>query len=54
MINKEVLFVNSSDHTDTPVRDPLTFAEKMATESINGAQTLKFEDEIGSTKRARL
>ncbi len=54
MIKKEVLFVNSSGHTDTPVRDPLTFAEKMATESINGAQTLKFEDEIGSTKRERV
>ena len=54
MINKEVLFVNSSDHTDTPVRDPLTFAEKMATQTINADQTLKFEDEIGSIKRARL
>ena len=54
MINKEVLFVNSSDHTDTPVRDPLTFAEKMATQTINGDQTLKFEDEIGSTKRKRV
>ena len=54
MIDKGVLLVNFSDHPDTPMRDPLTFAEKMATRAINGAQTVKFEDEIGSRKRARV